>query len=367
MPQLVIATVAVEVPMGAQVYQEEVAARAAAALSGPRNGAVSPAPAGASAAPGEWTVQRAVARSLRSPLPGTLRLPLSRLGTASPALRRAAGRVVYPHGAIVHRVGLELPPHPTRDVVTIQDVVSWRFEDESRPVRAAAEEARRAAAIVTVSEFSADEIAELLGVERPHVAYNGVDERYFRTPPPSAEALAALGITGPYVLHAGGASLRKNLEGLAAAWPKIHSSRPDLTLVMSGPPHWRRDKLFGSLPGTLLVGRLPDDVMPGLVAGAAVVVVPSHYEGFGLPALEGMAAGVPVVAAGTSSLPEVVGDGGLLVDPTPDEIAQATLFALSDDPEVAAMVERGRARSADFTWERSAAQHADVWRAVAAR
>ncbi|GAA3230118.1 glycosyltransferase family 1 protein [Oerskovia jenensis] len=367
MPQLVIATVAVEVPMGAQVYQEEVATRAARALSAPSGGAVSPTATQAPAGAEDWTVKRTVARSLRSPLPGTLRLPLSRLGTASPALRRAAGRVVYPRGAVVHRVGLELPPHPTRDVVTIQDVVSWRFDDESRPVRAAAEEARRAAAIVTVSEFSADEIAELLGVERPHVAYNGVDERYFRTAPLDVAALDALGITGPYVLHAGGASRRKNLESLAAAWPLIHSARPDLTLVMSGPRHWRGDELLGALAGTRLVGRLPDDVMPGLVAGAAVVVVPSHYEGFGLPALEGMAAGVPVVAARTSSLPEVVGDGGLLVDPTPDEIAQATLFALSDDPEVAAMVERGRVRSADFTWERSAAQHAAVWRAVAAR
>ena len=367
MPQLVIATVAVEVPMGAQVYQEEVATRAARALSAPPGDTVSPTASQAPEVAGNWTVKRTVARSLRSPLPGTLRLPLSRLGTASPALRRAAGRVVYPRGAVVHRVGLELPPHPTRDVVTIQDVVSWRFDDESRPVRAAAEEARRAAAVVTVSEFSADEIAELLGVERPHVAYNGVDERYFRTPPLDAAALEALGITGPYVLHAGGASRRKNLESLAAAWPLIHSARPDLTLVMSGPRNARRDALFGALAGTRLVGRLPDDVMPGLVAGAAVVVVPSHYEGFGLPALEGMAAGVPVVAARTSSLPEVVGDGGLLVDPTPDEIAQATLFALSDDPEVAAMVERGRARSADFTWERSAAQHAAVWRAVAAR
>ena len=137
MPQLVIATVAVEVPMGAQVYQEEVATRAAGALSAPAGPAVSPARAGAppspgagsTNAPGDWTVTRAVARSLRSPLPGTLRLPLSRLGTASPALRRAAGRLVYPRGAVVHRVGLELPPHPTRDVVTIQDVVSWRFED----------------------------------------------------------------------------------------------------------------------------------------------------------------------------------------------------------------------------------------------
>lgn len=350
MPRLSIATLATDAPMGAQVYQEEIATRASSAL--------------ATLQPG-WRVDRTIARSLRSSLPGNRRLPMGWLATASPAARRAVGRFVYPRGAVVHRMNLELPPAPGVDVITLHDVVAWKFPDESAPVAAAAEEARRADAVICVSRFSAEEAVDLLGISDPYVVHNGVDPRFFCAVPADAAALAGLGVTGPYVLTAGGASRRKNLEGLAEAWPKVHSVRPDLTLVLSGPEHPRRSALFKDLAGVRLVGRVPDEVVPGLMAAAAAIVVPSLYEGFGLPALEGMAVGVPVVAARTSSLPEVVGDDGILVEPTPDELAQGMLWAVSGDAKVAALVEGGRLRATRFTWEASAAGHARVWAAVA--
>ena len=357
---LVLATVAVDTPMGAQVYQEEIASRAEeslrAAASEHRPSHLGPAQ--------PWRVDRTVVRSLRSPLPGTARIPLGYLTRAGARARAVAGRALYPRDAVVHRMDLALPPAPGREVLTIHDVVAWRFPDESAPVRAAAEEARRAAAVICVSRFSAQEAVDLLGIDDPHVVYNGVDQQFFDADRTPSAYVASLGVRGPYVLHAGGASRRKNLAALAEAWPAIRSARPELTLVLSGPPNADRTRLFGDLPGAVLVGRVPASSVPGLVAGASVVVVPSLYEGFGLPALEAMAARTPVVAAATSSLPEVVGNAGILVEPTPAGIAEGVVWATSGDPEITSMVEAARLRAAEFTWERSALEHARIWRSV---
>lgn len=349
-PRLTIATIATDTPMGAQAYQEQVASRAASALDAVDDRA--------------WRVRRLVMRSMRSRLDGNRRLPLSRIARASAGQRRALGSLLSRGDAVTHRMNLELPPSPHGDVITVHDVVAWRFPDESAPVPAAIEEARRAAAVICVSEFSAREAVELLGIRDPHVVHNGVDTRFFDARPLDGEARRSLGLPDRYVLHAGGSTRRKNLEGLAEAWPIVHRERPGLELVLAGPPHPRRTALFEGMPGTRLVGRLPDEVMPGLVAGAEVVVVPSLYEGFGLPALEAMAARVPVVAAATSSLPEVVGDAGVLIEPTGAGIAAGILDATGGS-RLDSMIEAARARAGEFTWERCAEAHARVWAALA--
>ncbi|SFR90924.1 Glycosyltransferase involved in cell wall bisynthesis [Microbacterium sp. cf046] len=350
--RLTIATLATDTPMGAQAYQEQIAGRAGAALA-----EVGGAP---------WRVDRAIVRSVRSPLAGNRRLPVSRVAGASARSRRVIGRFLYGSAAVTHRMNLELPPAPHGDVITLHDVVAWRYPDESAPVAAAAQEARDADAVVCVSEFTASEAVAFLGVRNPHVIHNGVDARFFDAAPLSHDQRAELGIGERYVLHAGGASARKNLEALAEAWPGIHRERPDLQLVLAGPAHARRTRLFDGMPGTRLIGRVPDAVVPGLVASAAAVVVPSLYEGFGLPVLEAMAAGVPVVAADTSSLPEVAGGSAILVPPTAAGVADGVLTVTSGDPAVAALVRSGRERATEFTWERSALGHAAVWRSVGA-
>lgn len=341
--RLTIATYASAAPMGQQVYEEEIIGRAQDALGE------------------DAVVTRMIARSMRSDLAGTTRLPDRALRGAPALARRAVGALVYPRADVVHRMGLSLPPARVPEILTIHDTVSWRFPDESPPEPHAAREARAAAAVIAPSQFSADDIGELFGLDRVDVIPNGVDARFFGAPPLDAAALAALGVTGRYVLHAGGSSLRKNLEGLAAAWPLVRSAAPDVTLVLSGPPSRRRHALFAHLPGTVLVGRVPADDVPGLIAGADAVVVPSHHEGFGLPVLEAMAAGVAVVAADRSCLPEVCGGTGLLVEPDGSSIADGLVHALAGGAEIDRQVAAARARAAQFTWDASITSHADVW------
>ncbi len=344
--RLTLASIATSNPMGAEAYQEKIRAQAPRALAH---------------AGGEWTVRSLRVRSLRSPLDGNRRLPLSRVAAASSGVRRLLARGLYAGDAVSHRMNLELPPHPTRDVVTIHDTVAWRFSDESPPVPAAAEEARRAAAVICVSEFSAEEVARLLHVREPVVIPNGVDARFYDAAPLSEDRRRIHGIPARYLLHAGGASRRKNLEVLAEAWPRIRAERPDLTLVLAGPEHARRTALFAGVEGVRMTGRLPAEDMPGLVAGAEAVVIPSLYEGFGLPALEAMAAHVPVVAADTTALREVVDDAGFLVPPTAEGILAGTLEVTQEHADLASLVSRARLRAAAFTWERCAERHAAVW------
>lgn len=346
---LAIATTATQVPMGAQVYQEEIASRAEAVLA--RTGT-------------DWRVERVVARSLRSPLPGTVRLPMRRLEKAGARERRALGRLVYPRGALVHRMELGLPPAPG-EVLTMHDVVAWRFPDEGTPPSSAGDELRAAAAVICVSQNTADDVAEMFGVERLHVAHLGVDARFRRPRELTGAERASLGIPGRYILHAGGATLRKNLEGLAEAWRLVQSSIPDVSLVLAGPEHPRRDELFRDLPRAIRVGRLPDGVLPPLMAAADAVVVPSLYEGFGLPVLEAMATGAPVVAARTSSIPEVAGDAALLVEPDGAALAEGIREVLSSGFDRDAAAAAGIERSSAFDWVTSAEAHARVWQGVA--
>ena len=270
---------------------------------------------------------------LRSPLPGNRRLPMGRLFNASALERRAIGRLIWPRGSVIHRMDLILPPPAGPDVVTLHDVVAWKFEDESAPVSAAGAELRAADAVICVSEFTGGEAERLLGLTNSIVIPNGVGQDYLDAKPLDAAVQTDLGLPGPFVLYAGGSAARKNLSALAEAWSLVH-------------------------------GRLPDPVMPGLMASAATVIVPSLYGGFGLPALEALASGAPLVSSNRSSLPEVVGDAGTLVEPTGRAFAEALEHVAQGGADVAAAVERGKRRAREFTWDRSARAHAKVWSSV---
>jgi glycosyltransferase involved in cell wall biosynthesis len=350
MPTLNIATFASATVMGAQVYEEAIASRAREALDAVGTG---------------WEVRRTIVRSTRSTLAGNRRLPMGWMSSASVHARMQVGRLIYPRGSLTHRMTVKLPASPYGDILTLHDVTPWTHPDELTAPRAAAVEVCRADAVVTVSEFSASEIERLFGVSA-HVIPNGIDERMLSATPLDPSQRSALGLNGRYIVTAGGASERKNLKGLAAAWLRVAPQFPDTVLALVGPEHPRRTELFDGLPRVVLLGRVADDVLPGVFASASAVVVPSLYEGFGIPALEGMAVGAPVVASNTTSLPEVVGDGGILVEPSAEGLAAGIEFALSDSSEVAAVARRGRERAAEYTWDRAALRHARLWSTLGA-
>ncbi|MEX2659942.1 MAG: glycosyltransferase family 1 protein [Acidimicrobiales bacterium] len=313
-------------------------------------------------ADGQWSFSTSTTASLRSPVEADVRFPMRLLDTMPVSLAALAAAVKYPRADLVHRFDLRVPPGQLPEVVTAHDLPPKRFDDEGRLPRYAIASARRAAGAICPSQFAADEIRTLCGVKRIWVIPYGLSAEFQGIRALGEAERAALGVRGRYVVHAAGVSERKNLTGLAEAWRTLSNLVDDVTLVLCGPPHPRRNELFAGLPRVTMPGRLSSSTVAGLMADAAAVVVPSTYEGFGLPALEGMAAGAPVVAANRGALPEVCGNAAQLVEPTGDGIAEGLSVVLSDSTEAARLVSLGRERARGFDWDVAARAHIDVYR-----
>jgi glycosyltransferase involved in cell wall biosynthesis len=198
--------------------------------------------------------------------------------------------------------------------------------------------ARRARAVITVSEFSRAELQELLQVDA-HVVYGGVDPRFN----PDAEPAIR---PRPYVLTVASHTARKNLKALVPA-----AKRLGVDVVVAG-GHRPQFAAESGLDALTLLGPVDDEHLAGLYTGAKAFVLPSLYEGFGLPVLEAMASGTPVLAANTSALPETCGGAARLVEPGEWETAIEAL--LEDEAEQQRLREAGLTRAAAFTWDRTA-------------
>jgi glycosyltransferase involved in cell wall biosynthesis len=302
-----------------------------------------------------------------------------------PALRPERYRVIRPPRALAFRAGhlweqaalpllargsalifspANLAPLAAgrRNVVLIHDVAALRRPEAYGPLYTAYQRrllprlAGTARRVVTVSAFSRAEIADLLGVplEAVEVVPNGVDERFSPDADPEPAA-ARFGLRRPYALAVGTSSARKNLGALGEATRRL--GELGIELVAAGS---ERGYLRGEDPpeGIRRLGYVDDALLPALYAGARALAMPSLHEGFGLPCLEAMACGVPVVAARRGALPETCGDAALLVEPDPEELAGGLVAAATDEEVRARLREAGLARASRFGWE-PAARRAD--------
>jgi glycosyltransferase involved in cell wall biosynthesis len=234
----------------------------------------------------------------------------------------------------------------------------------------------RATRVIAVSESTRDDLERLLGVDRSRieVIYEGVSPRF--RPPESAGALGArlerAGIVAPYILSVGTLEPRKNYVRLLEAYHALRRRGVDHELVIAGGKGWLYDAIFRTVDELRLRPHVrfvqPDDAMlVDLYGGASVFVFPSVYEGFGIPPLEALACGAPVVCSNSSSLPEIVGDAAVLFDPLDVEgMTEAIDLVLRDEGVRLRLRGTGPSRAAQFTWDAAAERtHALYQRVVA--
>ncbi|MCD6419587.1 MAG: glycosyltransferase family 4 protein [Synergistetes bacterium] len=228
--------------------------------------------------------------------------------------------------------------------------------------------------ILTVSEYGKREVEKYVGIPggKIRVVYNAVDERFRPLSKASVTTyLRAKRYPEDYVLFVGAVEPRKNLETLIGAFGDIERSFGNLHLIIVGPKGWLCESVFrkveelGLTNKVHFTGFVADEELIYLYNGAQVFVYPSFYEGFGIPVLEAMACKIPVIVSNTSSLPELVGDAGMLVDPHSQEgFAEAMRKVLEDRDEAERLSEKGYLRSANFSWEKSAKALMDIFKGL---
>ena len=248
-------------------------------------------------------------------------------------------------------------------VVTVHDLVAVRFpETTTRWSRIYGKATLKrvldaADRIVAPSNDTADDLNSLMGIDptKIRIIPNGVGAHFFA--PSEAKSL----VEGRYVLFVGTPEPRKNLHRLVSAMTILRERGFSERLVLVGGGGWGTQ--LRSDGHVRRLGRVTDDELVALYANASCLAIPSLHEGFGLPALEAMAAGTPVVAGKTGALPEVIGDAGVLVDPlSAMSIADGIATAVA---ERETLVAKGRVRARQFSWARTAALTAAVYRELA--
>lgn len=310
-----------------------------------------------------------------APAPRPLRLAWEQAALPG-VLRRAAVDVHHgPHYTMPRRAR---PPV----VVTVHDCTFFdhpEWHERTKVVlfrRAIRVAARRAAVVVCVSRTTAERLQQVVRVAGPVVvAPHGVDHGRFAPAEPSpgsdATHLESLGIHPgrPYVLHVGTLEPRKDVPGLVRAFDRLAPARPDLLLVLAGHRGWGAEAVARAVAASphgervVRTGYVPDPAVPALLRRAAAVAYPSLEEGYGLPALEALACGAPLVTTEGTAMAELAGGAALLVPPgDPGALAGALEEALDGSGAAAGRRRLGLATAAGRTWAASAERHVEAYR-----
>lgn len=319
-------------------------------------------------------------------------LPIGKRIISHHGLARRALAGSWQEGKVVHFLShLDAPCRVgPRTVVTVHDLIAQKlaklYGQGKSDARFRLErwlETRclyGAAAIIAVSQCSKDDLVELYGIpaQRIRVIHEAADPGLKPVDDPDLRQAVMkrhdLSVATPFFLYLGGIDQRKDLGTLLAALSELKEQGLDFVLALAG--KISKDKQYPALIAEIekqglkewvrLLGFVPDADLPALFSACAAFVFPSLYEGFGLPPLEAMACGAPVVAVDASAVPEVVGQAGILVKPgQAGDLAQA-LEGILTNPELAVeLKEKGRRRAGLFSWSRAAADTLDVYREVA--
>ena len=298
--------------------------------------------------------------------------------TLVPAALRRLGVDIF-HG--MDHVGIPLVGRSCKYVVTVHDVIPLILPETFTPrhrlvVRMALARVRRKADCVIVPSHAVErDVVRRVGLpeDRVVVTHEGCEPRFrpVRSAGVLRDVAARYGLPPRYVLAVGTLEPRKNLTTLLAAFARLRRNGEvdaDLRLVLAGARGWLEEPIFATVRSLGLedavrfTGFVDDDDLPAVYSGAALFVFPSLHEGFGLPLLEAMACGVPVVTSNVSSMPEVAGDAATLVDPRDGEgLAAAIGRLLRDEALRDRLREAGIARARQFSWEATARRTLDAY------
>jgi glycosyltransferase involved in cell wall biosynthesis len=318
----------------------------------------------------------------------SLALHLSRLPTRRPVVRVLWEQFIQPLALrqtgidLLHALAFVAPlAAPCPFVVTVYDLSFLRYPESFRPFNRwylkqfTSQSVQRARAVIAISESTRQDVINLLGAppQRVHTIYCGADEQFRPLPTPEIAAFkTAKGLPDTFVLFLGTLEPRKNIDGLIRAYAHWREREPKAPpLIIAGGKGWYYRHIFSLVESLNLTDYVrfadyvPQSELPLWYNAASLFVYPSHFEGFGLPVLEAMACGTPVITSKTSSLPEVGGRDGAarLVDPA-DTPALATAMSevMAKADLRAAMSEQGVVRAAAFRWEKTAQETVEVYR-----